>query len=113
MTNAPRFLKPKKLGLSVESWLRHEVLGTACTANVCLYFLGATKDDDAVLSTASFMFGSFGAVLGTSWLVVTAVSINDAMIVSMVSQSDWLRRYTEAIYSSDVTELHAKIKPML
>lgn len=79
MTNAPRFLKPKKLGLSVESWLRHDVLGTACTANVCLYFLGAIKDDGAVFSTPSVIFGSFAVVVGTSWLVVTAVSINDAM----------------------------------
>jgi hypothetical protein len=34
-----KFLKPMKLGVVVESWLRQDVLGLECTAATCLYFL--------------------------------------------------------------------------
>lgn len=35
-----RFRKPKKLGLAAESWLRHDVRTSACTATIWWY-LGA------------------------------------------------------------------------
>jgi hypothetical protein len=34
-----KFLKPRKLGATVESWLKHEAFGVECTAAICLYFL--------------------------------------------------------------------------
>lgn len=33
-----KFLKPRKLGATSESWLRQDVLGFECTAATCLYF---------------------------------------------------------------------------
>lgn len=36
-----RFLKPRKLGDTSESWLRHEVLALECTAATCRYLLDA------------------------------------------------------------------------
>lgn len=79
MTKTPRFLKPKKLGLSGESWLKHEVLGALCTANVCLYFLGigVVKDDAAILDESSVDTEPVGIAVGTEWLVDAAVSISD------------------------------------
>lgn len=37
-TITTKFLKPRKLGATVESWLRHDALGVECTAAICLYF---------------------------------------------------------------------------
>lgn len=40
-TRTMRFLKPTKLGVTSESWLRHEVLALECTAATCRYLLDA------------------------------------------------------------------------
>lgn len=86
MTNAPRLRKPKKLGLSVESWLKHEVRSTACTAKVCLYFLDALCED--AFLEASTGLDARGTVVGTSWLVVIAVSMAEA-VVAMLAMVVW------------------------
>ena len=88
MTRTPRFLKPKKLGLDVESWLKHDVLGTACTANVCLYFFDALKVGDVALLDSSIEIVPRGAPVGNSWLVVTAVSIKEAMFAAVSGSID-------------------------
>lgn len=79
MTRAPRFLNPRKLGLSLESWLRHEVLFTECTAKVCLYFLGALYEGEAAFRDSSTGIEPRGTADGTSRLVVMAVSMTVAM----------------------------------
>jgi hypothetical protein len=33
-----KFLNPRKLGATSESWLKYDVLGVECTAAICLYF---------------------------------------------------------------------------
>lgn len=40
-TRTMRFRKPRKLGDTSESWLRHEVLALECTAATCRYLLDA------------------------------------------------------------------------
>lgn len=87
MTNAPRFLKPKKLGLSTASWLKHDVLGTECTAKVCLYFFDALNDGDAAVSDSTFNDDAqvvvVVVVVGNSRLVLTAVSIIEGIFADV------------------------------
>lgn len=81
-----KFLKPRKLGISAESWLKHEALFFECTAATCRSTGGVdglTPDDGAcplVLLEVSGMASLFisdgreawSTVLGELNVVVTA-----------------------------------------
>lgn len=89
MTRAPRFLKPRKLGLASDSWLRRDVFDFEWTANVCLYFFGPWY---AVEAGCGIMFGrsldvdALSSVVGARLDVVVVAVSTELTIVTMMSE---------------------------
>ena len=83
-----RFLKPRKLGAALESWLKHEVLGMECTAAMCRYFFfvrGRTGSrgwivDKPLRLTCEWADRLMGASAGLSLAVAVAESTVSAMV---------------------------------
>ena len=53
-TKPMRLRKPRNDGATFASWLRHDVRLSACTANVCLYFLDALLSGFSCFGCSSF-----------------------------------------------------------
>lgn len=83
MTNTPRLRNPRKLGLLVDSWLRRDVRGTECTANVCLYFLAALYVGETGSLETSVVTDFRGPFAGLSRPVAVAVLIAYGMLLML------------------------------
>lgn len=64
--------KPKKLGVAVDSWLRHDGRAVACSAATCLYLLRTFLLEFSIVGTVT---GAWTFSVSVATIVETSVAM--------------------------------------